>query len=107
VYRTPAGRIVGADHAGPKRKVADSQREYRRLVELQSLERAGVIRQLRTQRPIRLVVNGVKIGVYRCDFSYLRNGRLVIEDVKGVRTAVYKLKKLLVKALHGIDILET
>jgi hypothetical protein len=29
-----------------------------------------------------------------------------VADVKGVKTPVYQLKKKLVKALHGIDIVE-
>ena len=31
---------------------------------------------------------------------------MVLEDVKGVKTAVYKLKKRLMLAVHGIDITE-
>lgn len=109
VFVTPAGDVVGRDHPGPKRKVADSQKEYRRLLELQAEERAGRIRQLRTQVRFVLRVNGLKIGAYWADSTYIRGGRLVVEDVKSDMTrrlAVYKLKKLLVKAIFGIDIIE-
>jgi len=30
----------------------------------------------------------------------------VVEDVKGVRTPVYLLKKKLLKACHGLDVVE-
>jgi hypothetical protein len=34
-------------------------------------------------------------------------GRRITEDVKGARTAVYKLKRALMQAVHGITIRET
>ncbi len=53
--------------------------------------------------------NQQRIGFYKADFRYevTATGERVIEDVKGVRTAVYRLKKKLVKALYGIEIIET
>lgn len=71
--------------------------------------RSGLIADLELQPRYPLVVNGVEIGEYIADFRY-RNcttGAVVVEDVKGVRTPVYLLKRKLVKALYGIDILET
>lgn len=54
-----------------------------------------------------------KVGVYRADFRYREralseseNDRTVVEDVKGVKTAVYKLKKRMVEAQYGIEIVE-
>lgn len=44
---------------------------------------------------------------YEADFVYVRDGRLVVEDVKGMRTRVYKMKRHLMKTLHNIDIVET
>ena len=41
------------------------------------------------------------------DFVYLENGQLVVEDVKGVRTPVYKLKKRLMAERFGIEVKET
>ena len=35
-----------------------------------------------------------------------KRGNVITEDVKGVKTAVYQLKKKLMKAIYGIDILE-
>jgi len=37
----------------------------------------------------------------------MQDGKEVIEDVKGFKTPVYRLKKKLMLAIHGIDILET
>jgi hypothetical protein len=88
-----------------------SRKEARRYVTLTLLQRAGEIRDLEAdKRKLRypLVVNGVKIAVYECDYRYVtRAGALVIEDAKGVRTPVYTLKKRLMKALYDIDIYET
>jgi hypothetical protein len=36
----------------------------------------------------------------------MENGVTVVEDVKGVKTPIYRLKKKLVKATHGIEITE-
>lgn len=42
------------------------------------------------------------------DFVYTtEDGAQIIEDVKGMKTDVYKLKKKLMKELRGIEILET
>lgn len=107
MYVTPGGEVVGDEYDGPKRKVADSRKEYRRLVALQGEERAGRIHLLRTQRRFKLKVNGVLVAVYVADFTYFRGRHLVVEDVKGKLTDLYRVKKRLMKACHGIDILET
>ena len=51
---------------------------------------------------------GVCVGHYIADFRYREGPRgiLRIEDVKGVKTAVYKLKKRMVEAQYGIQITE-
>ena len=93
----------------------DSEAEAARYCQLRLLERAGHITELRRQVPFELVpaekdMNGKKLRalVYRADFVYRDNyGALHVEDVKGVRTAVYKLKKRLMWHIHGIEIEET
>jgi len=85
-----------------------SKREARRYQELLLLERAGIIRDLETQPRFDLEVNGERICTYFADFRYYdteRNVR-VVEDSKGVRTEVYKLKARLMKAVHGIEVEE-
>lgn len=88
----------------------DSQAEYRRWVQLQLMERAGLIEGLRRQIGYALDVNGHNVCKYKADFAYYSPAgplaRLWIEDVKGVRTPVYRLKKKLMKAIHGIEIQE-
>ena len=57
-----------------------------------------------------LVVNAHKMGFYRADFRYevVATSILIVEDVKSpaTKTAVYCLKKKLMKALYGIEIVE-
>jgi len=84
-----------------------SQREAARYSELRLLERAKDISLLRLQVRHPLRVNGRLICTYVSDFEYYGNGTgLIVEDAKGVKTPVYKLKKKLMKAICGIDIQE-
>ncbi len=91
--------------------VFDSKKEAKRYQELKMLERTGDIKDLTLQVRIPLEVEGERVCVYVCDFRYYgrKNGGWypVYEDVKGKRTPVYLLKKKLVKAILGVDILET
>lgn len=77
----------------------DSKKERDRYIELRKLEITGIISDLQLQVPFVLQdgfeFNGKKILPikYIADFTYWENGELVIEDVKGVKTDVYELKK--------------
>jgi hypothetical protein len=51
-------------------------------------------------------VGGETICRYVADFVYVRDEKRIVEDVKGLKTAVYKLKKRLMKAVHKIEIQE-
>lgn len=83
----------------------DSKAEARRYQELKLLEKAGEINTLKLQPIFPLVVNNQSVGTYIADFSYTnRDGSLVVEDVKGVRTAVFNLKARLMKAIHNIEV---
>lgn len=84
-----------------------SKAEARRYGELKLLWKAGTLATLELQPSFDLIVSGVKVGRYVADFSYHKpDGELVVEDVKGMPTPVYKLKKRLVAALYGIQIQE-
>ena len=100
-----------------------SKREAARYQELLLLEKAGEITDIELQPRFPLctlapgngrqsdVFNGpseVQVAVYVADFRYVdRQARdIVVEDVKGVRTAVYRLKKRFVEAQYGITISE-
>lgn len=95
-----------------------SKREAARYVEL--LACAVVIRNLELQPRFPLkAANGAIVGTYVADFRYQEskhhhgpNGAFaawiedVVEDVKGVRTPVYKLKKKLFEAQYALHIRE-
>jgi hypothetical protein len=85
-----------------------SKAEARRYCELVTLQRAGLISDLKLQPKFPLMVNGQCLGHYIADFSYVQKCTPIIEDVKSpaTSTAVYRLKRKLVKAIHGLDITE-
>lgn len=88
----------------------DSKREAARGAELRLLERAGLISDLERQVRFPMVVNGQLVCTYIADFRYRDRGRVVVEDVKSAitrREPTYRIKVKLLKALHGIEILET
>ncbi len=85
----------------------DSGHERDRYVDLKMLQRAGTIVDLQLQPRYPLEVNGILVGTYVGDFYYVdAKGDPHCEDAKGVRTAVYKLKRKLVKAIYGVDVEE-
>jgi len=85
-----------------------SKKEAVRYQELKLLHDTGVISELKLQVRFPIVVNGKKICTYISDFTYFDNkGKFFCEDVKGVRTQIYRLKKKLVEALYPFTILET
>lgn len=84
-----------------------SKKEARRYAELLLLQKAGLIRNLECQASFPLTVNGELVATYIADFEYVENCQHVVEDAKGVKTPVYRLKRKLMKAIHGIEIRET
>ncbi len=85
-----------------------SQKEGVRYVQLKQLLKARLITNLELQPPFNCVINGVKICKYLADFRYIdvKTNEEIVEDVKGFKTSIYRLKKKLVKALFNIDIIE-
>ena len=90
-------------------KKFDSKAERDRYIELTILLRVQEIRDLRTQVKFPIEIAGKKICNYIADFTYYdKDGNFIVEDKKGgILTSVYRLKKRLMKAVHGIDIKET
>lgn len=107
----------------------DSRKEAQRFQELRLLERAGEIFDLRlqvkyvlipTQREASLETykSGPNKGrrkpgkvlehecAYIADFVYTRGGETIVEDTKGFRTEVYKIKRKLMLERYGIRIKE-
>ncbi len=105
------------EHGG---RVYDSAAEARRAQELELMLAAGVISDLQYQQPFDLHACAdanrgqgvtcawypVKVARYIADFTYIENGKLVAEDCKGVRTAVYQRSKRHMRAEYGIEIRE-
>lgn len=94
--------------------VFDSLKEYYRYLDLSLLQKAGEISDLRTQVKFELLPSQRKDGKvveravhYIADFTYIENGKLVVEDTKGFRTRDYIIKKKLMLFLHKIQIKET
>ena len=107
--------------------VFDSRKEYNRYMELQLLEKAGEISDLKRQVRYELIPThrepdtigprgGVRKGkviesavYYNADFQYKdKEGNLVVEDVKSpaTRTTAYVIKRKLMLEKHGIRIQE-
>ena len=92
-----------------------SQRERDRHQSLMLLQRAGKIAGLTREVPF-VLADRVKIEgegrtrpavKYVADFVYSTSeGRYVVEDAKGVQTALYRLKKHLMATVHGISVVE-
>jgi hypothetical protein len=93
----------------------DSRAEARRYLVLVEMEQAGEITNLRRQVKFELIPSVRILGSkratpalrYVADFVYDQGGKTIVEDVKGLLTPVYKIKRHLMKHIFNIDILET
>lgn len=103
----------------------DSEKEARRAWELDMQQRAGMITDLKKQVKFVLIPAQREPGEigprggfhpgkllehecsYIADFTYKRDGKTVVEDCKGVRTADYIIKRKLMLYIHGVRIYET
>lgn len=93
----------------------DSKRERKRGRELELLQRAGEIHDLQRQVRFTLIpaqyVNGkcvFRSCVYVADFTYrLKDDTFIVEDCKGYKTDLYKIKKKLMYERFGYLIRET
>jgi hypothetical protein len=85
-----------------------SRREAERYKNLKILLRCKEISNLRLQVEYPIIVNGQKVCSYFADFVYWDEARQaeIVEDSKGMSTPVYRLKKKLLKATMGIEIVE-
>lgn len=103
----------------------DSKREAERYQELKTLEAQGKIHDINLQVKFVLLpaqrepdTRGARGGVikgkllerevvYRADFTYFtKDGTFIVEDVKGIRTPEYILKRKLLLYRFGIKIKE-
>jgi hypothetical protein len=112
-FRKPSRNKYGAKKTQVGDIKFDSKKEANRWMELQLLERAGEISDLRRQVKVEL------IGQYRpiytrtgrkmkitFDFSYIEDGVLIYEDTKGMPTRDYEVRVAVARAM-GLEIRET
>lgn len=86
--------------------VHDSKMEAARCNDLHSLQATGNISGLTQQPEFPIMINGKLVCTYKGDFAYFVSTCRIVEDVKGMLTPVYRLKKKLVEAVHGVVISE-
>ena len=86
----------------------DSKKEAERYGFLKILEKAGEITDLILQHPFTFTIDGVKMFTYKSDFMYYdkAQAKIIIEDVKGMKTPIYKLKKKIIEKHYNIKITE-
>lgn len=113
-------RSPPADRTSVEGHVFDSKAELARWETLKLLQRAGEIGELQRQQQFPLAFNGrpIKIRskgfpngrpcVYTVDFSYIdETGRPVYEEFKGFDNPEARLRRAVVEALYGIEIIVT
>lgn len=93
----------------------DSKKETKRYGELKLLEKAGLIKDLELQKTFELQPSFKKNGktyrkiTYIADFYYYDNHleRYVVEDTKGFKTDIYKIKKKMFEYVYpDLELLE-
>lgn len=88
----------------------DSIREGDRYCELKMLEEAHVITGLEIHPAFMLQEHFRHDGkmeraiTYEADFRYEENGKVIVEDVKGMKTEVYKIKRKLFLKRYGEEV---
>lgn len=91
----------------------DSKKESKRAQELKLLERAGKISELKEQVKFDLIPDQYIDGkcveracTYTADFVYIEDGKLVVEDCKGMRTQQYVVRRKIMLWVHKIRVIE-
>ena len=102
----------GAKYGSKKTNVYDSKKEAKRAQILKYEQRQGLIDNLEEHPLYELLPKqeGERRVTYTPDFRYMRDGELIVEDVKSVSTRKkesYIIKRKLMLWVHGIRVLET
>ena len=114
------GNVSASKYHNRKTKGFDSAKEWRRNQELGTLQRAGEISELNRQVPFTLMPSYTIVDEttrqgfrtvreirYIADFTYrLKDGTRIIEDVKGMQTDVFKLKRKLLERKIALGVIE-
>ena len=112
--------IVKSKYRNRRTNGFDSAKEWRRNQELETLQRAGEISELNRQVPFVLMSSytiadettrqgfrTVQEIRYIADFTYrLKDGTRIIEDVKGMQTDVFKIKRKLLERKIALGVIE-
>ena len=112
-FRKPSRNKYGAKKTLVGDINFDSKKEAGRWMELQLLERAGVISELQRQVKIELMGQhdplltrtGRKMR-FTVDFAYTEKGAVIYEDVKGYATRDYEVRVAAARAM-GLEVKET
>jgi len=87
-----------------------SKKEGRRYLELFNLQKCCIIIGLEVHPRYEIDIGKQHITTYVADFKYYREGKLIIEDVKGRKSGpayeMFKLKKRLMLAVNDVEISE-
>lgn len=114
------GNVSANKYHNRKTKGFDSAKEWRRNQELEALQRVGEISELNRQVPFVLMPSytiadkttrqgyrTVREIRYIADFTYrLKDGTRIIEDVKGMQTDVFKIKRKLLERKIALGVIE-
>jgi len=88
----------------------DSKAESRRYIELKEIQENGGISKLNTQEKFIVIPkqDGERSCTYIADFTYIKDGVKVVEDVKSKATITpqYIIKRKLMLYIHNIKINE-
>jgi len=77
-----------------------SKGEAGHYVELKLRQAARQISELKVHPVYELVVNGVRVGKFTPDFSYIENGKRIVDEFKGRVYRDFPLRWALAKALY-------
>ena len=86
-----------------------SKRESRRAADLALLQRIGEITDLEEQVKYELIPkqDGERAVTYTADFRYRdKDGKLHVEDSKGMKTQQYVIRRKLMLWVHGVKVEE-
>lgn len=99
-FRRPKGSKYGNIRVEVDGIKFHSKKEAKRYLVLKQDEADGLITNLKLQPRYPFVIEGVKVCTYIADFSYDAGGVSFVEDVKGMKTDIYKLKRKLFLVLY-------
>jgi hypothetical protein len=112
IKKAPKYRNQACEMGGEKYR---SKREMARHLTLMQMQASGLISELRREVPFTLVPRqrradgkAERAVSYVADYTYVEDGRVVVEDVKSkpTKTPEYVIKRKLMLMVHGITVVE-